>query len=132
MALALTTALGFCAGVLFGVAAGEALGIVNSDRVRRAIGRPPPGEGDGDRDPALTERNVLSALRGNARTRALDVSVRALGDGLVELVGTAQDEQARTLAERVARSVPGADVVVNRILVEDVDTDDRAAASQTT
>jgi osmotically-inducible protein OsmY len=45
--------------------------------------------------------------------------VHALGDGIVELTGTAPDVITRQLAGDIARDVPGAVVVVNRILVED-------------
>ena len=45
----------------------------------------------------------------------------ALGDGLVELTGTVPSDLDRQLVAEVARSVAGAEVVVNRILVEGTD-----------
>jgi osmotically-inducible protein OsmY len=69
-------------------------------------------------DPDTIERTVQDALRHSPETRHVAAKVHALGDGLVELTGTAPDAASRRAAGDTARSVPGAEVVVNRILIE--------------
>lgn len=107
-------------GVLVGIVAGELFGDVGSDRLRGAVRRmrrapvAPREESLGG-----LERAVAAALSENATTRGLAVQVRALGDGIVELTGTVSDPESRPLAGRVARGVPGVDVVVNRLLAPD-------------
>jgi osmotically-inducible protein OsmY len=105
------------------------VGDVDADRVRRVVRGLRGEESAGPDDPARLERDILSALRGNPNTRRLDITVRALGGRLVELTGTVPDETARETARSLAAEVHGADVVVNRILVEGVDTNDQSAAS---
>lgn len=115
VAVALGTALGIGAGLLAGIVVGEWLGNVNPDRVRRLLGghrAPEP------MDPDRVERAVLRALRNTSATRRLAVSARVLEGGVVELMGVAPDERTRQAAGEAASSVAGADVVVNRILVE--------------
>ncbi len=94
---------------------GEWLGDVHPERVRRLLGRRPAAE---PLDPEQVERAVLRALRHAAATRRLAVTVRVLEGGVVELLGRAPDERSRQAAADAAAAVAGADVVVNRILVE--------------
>ncbi len=117
LGLAIAATIGLGAGVFAGMVLGEMLGKVNSERVLGAVGKLRP-RSRRSVDPHVLERTVLDALRATAATRDLELKVHALGDGLVEITGTAPDAAARTAAGVTARTVPGADVVVNRILVE--------------
>lgn len=103
------------AGLLAGVVLGEWLGDVHPERLRRLFRGRPAAE---PMDPDHVERAVLRALRNTAATRRLTVSARVLEGGVVELWGTAPDERTRQAAGEAAAAVAGADVVVNRILVE--------------
>jgi osmotically-inducible protein OsmY len=69
-------------------------------------------------DPEHVQRAVQRALRNTSATRRLGVSARVLEGGVVELTGVAPDERTRQAAGEAASAVAGADVVVNRILVE--------------
>lgn len=113
--MALGTALGVGAGLLAGIVLGEWLGDVNPERVRRLFGGRPAPE---PMDPDHLERAVMRALRNTSATRRLAVSARVLEGGVVELMGVAPDERTRQAAREAASAVAGADVVVNRILVE--------------
>ena len=112
-----------------GLVAGELLGDVDRDRMKRAIDRLRRTEGDVVDDPDQLERDLAEAIAQHPELRELNISVRALGNGLVELAGLVPDEASRRVATRVARRVPGADVVVNRILVDGIDTKDQPAAT---
>jgi hypothetical protein len=106
------------------------MGDVDADRMKRALKKLRPSEEDlPDTDPADLERDLREAMAIRPEVRNLDIGVRALGEGLVELTGIAPDETTRTIAGKVAERVPGADVVVNRILVEGIDTTDQPTAS---
>jgi osmotically-inducible protein OsmY len=128
LGIALATAAGLGAGVLAGIVAGEFLGDLGAERVKGAVGRlrrdtprrPLP-------DPGEVETTVVEALAEHPGTADLKVGVRALGDGVVELSGTAPTAAARQAAGKVARAVHGADVVVNRILIEGDDVPRRSA-----
>jgi osmotically-inducible protein OsmY len=122
--IALTAAAGFAVGLLAGVVAGEFLGDINAERFKRGIRR----MGGGDKadqakamDPTQLERTVVSVLKRNSSTRALNVAAHALGNGILELTGTAPDERTRELATEVARAVRGVLIVVNRVLVQGID-----------
>jgi len=127
--VALATAAGLGVGLLAGIVASEFLGDVNPERVRRVVRRLRRGEaGPSEHDPRVVERAVAAALGENPQTRDLTITARALGDGVVELTGTAPDPEARRLAGKVSRGAPGADVIVNRILVEGEDIPPRRSA----
>ncbi len=129
LGVALATAAGLGIGLVAGLVASELLGKVNPDRVRRVVGRLRRGEADDEpQDPRVLERAVAAALGENPQTRNLTVTPRALGDGVVELTGTAPDSETRRLAGKVSRGAPGADVIVNRILVEGDDVPRRHSA----
>jgi hypothetical protein len=122
--IALTAAAGFAVGLLAGIIAGELLGDINAERFKRGLRR----MGGVDKaaraaamDPTLVERAVASALRKGAATRTLGLVARALGNGILELTGTAPDEVARQAATDIARAVTGVLTVVNRVLVQGVD-----------
>jgi len=128
LGIALATAAGLGAGVLAGIVAGEFLGDLGTERVRGAVGRlRRPAAPETPLDPAQLETAVVDALSGHPKTEQLTVGVRALGDGVVELSGTAPTAAARQAAGKVARTVRGAGVVVNRILVEGDDVPRRSS-----
>jgi len=100
----------------------ELLGSVSTEPVRQAVRRlSQPGIDRTGVDPQDVERSIYEAIAGDPDTQALEVEATALGDGLVELTGTVPSDLDRDLAGDVARSVVGAEVVVNRILVEGSD-----------
>ena len=125
--MALLSVLGFCAGLVFGMVAGSSMGNVDSDRVKRAVRRLRPGD-EPDEDAVQIEHELIEALRTNPTTRDFNLGVRALGGGLVELTGIVPDEATRDLAGSLARNVLGADIVVNRVLVEGMDIPEPKAA----
>ena len=132
LGVALVGAFGFGAGLLLGIVFGELLGDVNSDRVKQVVRRlRPPSELDEEGlEVERLQDELLAALESDPATRSLDLGVRALGDGLVELTGTAPDESTRDLAGKLASRISGAEVVVNRVLVEGTDTNGKAAVSR--
>jgi hypothetical protein len=117
--IALAAAAGFGIGLLAGLVAGEWLGDVDADRVRRAVkqlgpGAPPP-------DAAQVERGVRNALQAEVGTRYLHVRPRVLSDQLLELVGRVPTAAGRERAGRVAQAAAPAHTVINRLLVEGQD-----------
>jgi len=120
--IALSAALGLGIGVVGGMILREFFSGVDAAPVKHAIRLiRHPESGNGFVDPDTLERSVYEALSGDPDTESLDVVATALGDGIVELTGTVRDSTERQLAGDVARSVVGADVVVNRILVQGSD-----------
>ncbi len=113
--VALSAAAGFTGGLVLGLVAGELLGDLHGERVRRVIRR---FRRRGRADASNFSRAVAEALRDSPGTGALDVDARVLDRGLVELAGRVPDVAARRVAADVVRSVPGVELVVNRILVE--------------
>lgn len=128
--LALTAAMGFAGGLVLGMLAGSVVGDVHSDRVRRAMGRLRKSSGDATDADALSGA-VRDALRLDEVTRDLVIGVHCPGEGLVELTGVAPDAVARQAAGDIARGVPGADIVVNRILVNGSDLPTTPASRST-
>lgn len=120
--IALSAALGLGIGVLGGMIVRELL-TVSTEPMKSAVRRlRHEVDIEDDHDPAVVERSVEQALENDPGTQGLDVRVEALGDGIVELTGTVPDALSRQLARDVARGVPGAEVVVNRVLVEGSDS----------
>lgn len=119
--IALSAAAGFGIGLLFGGVIGEMLGDVHGERLRGIVRRFGPTPPAAPPDPATIVRGVRARLRAHPKTRRLDLRVYSVGAGLVELSGRAPDATARRIAGDLARSVPGAEVVVNRIEVEGSD-----------
>lgn len=117
--IALAAAAGFGLGLLAGLVAGEWLGDVDAERVRRAVKQlgPPPGPPDA---PGL-ERTVRNALEAEAGTRYLKVRPRLLGEKLLELVGRVPSPAARERAGAVAQAAVPGFTVINRLLVEGQD-----------
>jgi osmotically-inducible protein OsmY len=120
--IALSAALGLGLGVLGGIIVRELLTGVSTEPVKSAVRRlRHEVDIEDDQDPAVVERSVEEALENDPGTQGLNVRVEALGDGIVELTGTVPDALSRQLAGDVARGVTGAQVVVNRVLVEGSD-----------
>ncbi len=120
LSLALMGTVGFALGVLGGMLLGGSVGPLHADRVRDALSRL-RGNHDRSARPEKLERAVRAALRDDEATRDLDLEVHAVGPGLIELTGVASDALVRRAAADIARAVPGADVVVNRILLRGTD-----------
>ncbi|HEU4587169.1 MAG TPA: BON domain-containing protein [Gemmatimonadales bacterium] len=121
------------AGLLTGLAAGWALsewaGGVNRPRLQRMATR--IRERERVPRPALTAaagaRAVTAALRADAKLAEHALRASPVGPGAIELHGWVPNRATRAHAERVARSVPGIESVINRLLVRG--EDDRAMPS---
>jgi len=120
--IALSAAAGIVLGVLGGMLLRELLVDVNTAPVRDAVRRLRRGAEPPDDDPQAIRAAVEEVLAADPNTTRLGVGVEALGEGIVELTGRAPDATTRQLAGDLARSVPGADIVVNRILVDGSDS----------
>ncbi len=116
----LTGAIGAGIGLVVGFIASELIGEVDSVRVKRAMGRFTLADSDSPDSDEL-EREITNLLEANPTTRDMDIVVRALGNGVAEISGTAPNRSSRDLAGKLARSATGASTVVNRILVHGVD-----------
>ena len=120
--IALSAALGLGIGVLGGMVMRELLSDVSTEPVKNALGRLRQTEThDEPEDRESVERAVQDALGEDPDAATLEVKAAALGDGIVELTGTVTDALDRQLAGDIARGVSGADIVVNRILVQGSD-----------
>jgi hypothetical protein len=95
-------------------------GQVDIAKVRKAVRglRSAPRE---DIDPEELAREVTEVLDANPTTRRMGIRAAAIGNGVVELKGTAQDESERELAANLVRNNTSAPVVINRILVEGIE-----------
>jgi hypothetical protein len=118
--IAFAAAAGFGIGLLAGFVAGEWLGGIHPERVRRAV-RHLGSRLWAERDPLAVERAVLRALESDPRTRHLGIGVRTISTGLVELTGTVPAAELRHHAGAIAQAAAGDDVVVNRLLVQGED-----------
>jgi len=116
---------GLAAGLAAGVVIGEMLGDMSPGRLKGTLATILPSRKRAPRDPGEVRRAVESALDDHPDLGDLSLDVTAHEDGIVELTGLAPDDLTRDLAGDVARDVPGADVVVNRVLVEGVDVRER-------
>lgn len=115
-------ALGAAVGLIGSVVLGGVLGRFDAERMKTAVKRVRrPASGSAPEGSHALQRAVSGALGENPKTRGFDIGVRAIGGDIVELTGTVPDALARDLAGSVARGVAGADVVVNRLLVEGED-----------
>ena len=116
--IALSAALGFGLGVIGGLLLRELMGNVDTEPVKNAVRRLSNQDGVPDVDLGAVEDAVIQAWEDDPDLRPLALAVEALGDGIIEITGTASSQMTRQLAGDVARSVPGADVVLNRIHIE--------------
>ncbi|MBW8771745.1 MAG: BON domain-containing protein [Gemmatimonadetes bacterium] len=77
--------------------------------------------------PARAARAAALALAEDLGLADLTIETRALGPGRVELLGWVPDRRRRALAERTVAALVGITGVVNRLLVEQEDSDNPVA-----
>ena len=116
--IALSAALGFGLGVVGGLFLREFVGGVNTESVKKAVRRLNEPEGESKKELGAIEDAVIQAWEDDPDVRPMPLAVEALGDGIIEITGTASSAMTRQLASDIARSVPGAEVVLNRIHIE--------------
>jgi len=122
--IALSAALGFGLGVVGGMLLREFVGGVNAEPVKKAVRRLNEPRDESKQDLGAIEDAVIQAWEDDPDVRPMPLAVEALGDGIIEITGTAPSAMTRQLAGDVARSVPGADVVLNRIHIEGASIED--------
>jgi osmotically-inducible protein OsmY len=115
--IALSAALGFGLGLVGGLLLREFVGL-DTEPVKKAVRRLSGPYREPKEDESAIEDAVVQAWEDDPDLRPLSLAVEALGDGIVEITGTASSQMTRQLAGDVARSVQGADVVLNRIHIE--------------
>ncbi len=121
--IAISAALGIGIGVVAGLILWEWLGDVGTEPVRRVVRRVRSQESDKPQeDLEGLEQAIKEAFGESPHLREFDLDAEALGDGIVDVTGVVPDEPLRELAGEIANQVPGADVVVNRVLVEGQET----------
>ena len=116
-------AMGLGVGVLAGFALAEAVGTVDRKRVGRALDRLAADPSPAPLSPVEAARKVVIALARFPDFADHELEVRGLTPGRVEIQGWVADRRTRALAERVAAAIPGVTAVVNRLLVQDEDSD---------
>ncbi len=116
--IALSAALGFGLGVIGGLLLRDFVGGIDTEPVKEAVRRLSGPHTEPKDDHSAIEDAVIQAWEDDPDLRPLALAVEALGDGIVEITGTASSQMTRQLAADVARSVQGADVVLNRIHIE--------------
>ena len=121
--IALTAALGFGIGLVGGIFLRDFLGGVNTEPVKKAVRRLSGPQAEPRKQLTAIEDSVVAAWETDPDLRPLPLAVEALGDGIVEVTGTASSGMTRQLAADVARSVQGADVVLNRIHIEETSSE---------
>ena len=121
--IALSAALGFGLGLVGGLLLREFVGL-DTEPVKKAVKRLSGSQREPKEDHSAVEDAVIEAWENDPDLRHLALAVEALGDGIVEVTGTASSQMTRQLAGDVARSVQGADVVLNRIHIEGTETED--------
>jgi osmotically-inducible protein OsmY len=117
--IALSAALGFGLGLAGGLLLREFVGF-NTEPVKKTVKRLSDSYREPKEDFSAVEEAVVQAWENDPDLRPLPLAVEALGDGIVEITGTASSQMTRQLASDVARSVQGADVVLNRIHIEGI------------
>ncbi len=125
--IALAAAAGFGVGLLAGLVAGEWLGDVDADRVRRAVNHLRPDAAPPDA--SAIERTIRNALQAEAGTRYLKVRPRVLSEKLLELIGRVPTPAARERGGAVAQAAAPGFTVINRLLVEGQDVPRGSTAS---
>jgi len=110
----------FALGAVAGMVLGGAVGAVHGRRMRETIGR--LGRSPSPVAPDALEQRVHDALREDEATSDLDLHIQVSEGGLVELTGVVPDATLRRIAGDIARSVPGVEVVVNRIMTRGGET----------
>jgi len=127
--IALSAALGVGVGLVAGMLYREFIGGFDTEPVKKAVRRLSGPHKKPSLDLVATEDAVIQAWEDDPDLRSLPLTVEALGDGIVEITGTATSAMTRQLAADVARSVQGADVVLNRIHIDESTSDDSVSES---
>jgi hypothetical protein len=115
--------MGLGVGVLAGFALAEAVGTVDKKRLGRALDRLAADPTPAPLSPVEAARKVVIALARFPEFADHELEVRGLTPGRVELHGWVAERRLRALAERTAAAIPGITAVVNRLLVQDEDSD---------
>jgi hypothetical protein len=115
--------MGLGMGLLAGFVLAESVGTVDRARVSRAVRRLRTDPTPAPLPSARTARAAAMALAEHLGLADLKIETRALGPGRVELLGWVPDRRRRALAERTVASLQGITGVVNRLLVEQEDSD---------
>lgn len=117
--IALSAAFGFGIGLVGGMLLRQFVVSGNTERVKEAARRLKESPRGPKEALNAIEDAVVQAWEDDPDLRPLPLTVEALGEGIIEITGTAPSQITRQLACDVARSVPGADVVLNRIHIEE-------------
>ena len=115
--------MGLGVGLLAGFVLAEAVGAVDQRRVARAVARLGADPAPAPLPPERAARAAALALAETPGLAGIEIETRALGPGRVELLGWVPDRRKRALAERTVAALAGIIGVVNRILVEQEDSD---------
>ena len=113
--------LGLLSGLVLGIALSAWAGDVNRERIERATRRLRTSGPARRISTGAVARDAHSALSAVPALRGLDIEIRAVGPGVVELRGWVTSRTQRTLAGRAVRGASGVDRVINSILVRGED-----------
>ena len=116
-------AMGLGVGLLAGFALAEAVGSVDRERMQRAVRRLGTDPAPAPLSTAASAREAARALAASAPLADLEIEVRPFAPGRVELLGWVPDRRRRALAERTVTAIDGITAVVNRLLVDQEDSD---------
>jgi hypothetical protein len=136
-----TLAIGALAGLAVGVVVAQRFGGLAgiSARLRSHLGHTIAGEDEDDygiddyesdelddtaddEGESMLEERVLEAFRNDPILSERAVDIGALGDGIIELAGSVQNEDEAAHAVTIARGTPGVETVVNRMVVGDLES----------
>jgi hypothetical protein len=114
----LTELLGWMA---LGVSAGVTLGLLLGERLETPRPRAPLPDDGHPSGAAGSSRTLQRSLADHTDFGTLDLTVRPVTPGVVELIGWVQDRATRAEVMRFARNLPGIDNVHDRLLVHGED-----------
>ena len=121
--MSIAMAMGLGVGLVAGFVLAEAVGAVDRERVSRAVARLGTDPAPAPLPPARAARAAAIALAEELGLADVRIESRALAPGRVELLGWVPDRRRRALAERTVAALAGITGVVNRLLVEQEDSD---------
>jgi uncharacterized membrane protein len=113
--------LGIFTGLVAGIVVSEWIGDVNRPRIRRVAARLQQPAPVSSLTAAARARSAGAALQAHAALRDLGLQAVAVSQSTVELRGWVASRSTRALAARVARGVPGVEMIINNILVRGED-----------
>src|SRR5690349_14899912 len=116
-------AVGLGMGILAGFALAETVGRVDRKRMARALDKLGAEPAPAPLPPAKAAVTAFRALTRTPGLATLEIDARGIATGQVELTGWVPDRARRALAERTVASLEGITAVVNRLLVENEDSD---------